>query len=196
MKVIKLSGELASSKGAYAIVDDDDYETIISMGTWHLSDTGYAVRRSTITGTIRMHRVIARTPKGKLTDHLNHNRLDNRKANLRICTQKENMSNQKGEKGYCFDKSRNKWIVRYKSQVYGRYETEEQARRAYQLAKSGVVYQKREHRKNYHLPTGVFRNKGNRGYQARPQINGKRVYLGTFPTIKEAEEAYLDRKRG
>ena len=77
MKVIKLSGELASSKGAYAIVDDDDYETIISMGTWHLSDTGYAVRRSTITGTIRMHRVIARTPKGKLTDHLNHNRLDN-----------------------------------------------------------------------------------------------------------------------
>ena len=43
---------------------------------------------------------------------------------------------------------------------------------------------------------GVFKNRSNKGYQARIQINGERVYLGTFTTIKEAEKAYLDRKRG
>ena len=43
---------------------------------------------------------------------------------------------------------------------------------------------------------GVFKNKSNRGYQAKVQINGKRIYLGTFTTKEEALKAYLDRKRG
>jgi hypothetical protein len=37
---------------------------------------------------------------------------------------------------------------------------------------------------------------GTKAYQARIRIDGKRVYLGSFRTIKEAEEAYLTRKRG
>lgn len=70
------------------------------------------------------------------------------------------------------------------------------AQGAVKLARSGIPYAKRERRIMYHLPTGVFRNKANRGYQAKLQINGNRVYLGTFATIEEAEKAYLDRKRG
>jgi hypothetical protein len=37
---------------------------------------------------------------------------------------------------------------------------------------------------------------GTKAYQARIRIDGKRVYLGSFRTIKEAEEAYLTRKEG
>ena len=40
-----------------------------------------------------MHRVIAETPEGKETDHVNHNSLDNRRENLRVCTHSQNMAN-------------------------------------------------------------------------------------------------------
>lgn len=181
-------------KGKRTKVDDDIYEKYGHL-TWHLSDTGYAVRR-TKEGMVRLHRLVANTPEGLSTDHKNHDKLDNRASNLRVVTQAENMANYKGAKGYAWDKSKSKWIVRYKGTFYGRYATEDEAKRAYQMACSGVPYQKRERRQMYHLPAGVFKNRSNKGYQARVQINGERVYLGTFATIKEAEQAYLDRKRG
>ena len=54
------------------------------------------------------------TSNQKITcDHINRNKLDNRKENLRIISHLENNLNtdriQKG-KGYCFRKDRNKWI--------------------------------------------------------------------------------------
>jgi hypothetical protein len=181
------------TKGASAIVDDEDFDYLVSLGSWHLSSNGYAVRRGMKNGkrvTTRMHRVVNKTPEGYVTDHKNHNRLDNRKSNLRTATQKDNMSNYKGEKGYCWDKVKQKWLVRYKNKFYGRYDTEEEAKQAYKLAKSGVEYPKRKHRQNYHLPKGVFKNKSNHGYQARIQKLGRRIYLGTFNTIEQAHEAY------
>jgi hypothetical protein len=41
-----------------------------------------------------MHRQVTEPPKGMVVDHINHNKLDNRRANLRVCTRRENIFNQ------------------------------------------------------------------------------------------------------
>ena len=66
-----------------------------------------------------LHRFILNVPKGRVVDHINHNTLDNRKINLKICTQSENMQNRgslstnniSGERGVCWDNQNKKWIA-------------------------------------------------------------------------------------
>ena len=59
MKEIILSGKKANGKSAK--VDDDDYKKYNHL-RWHLSDTGYAVRRNN-GETIRLHRLIMNCPE-------------------------------------------------------------------------------------------------------------------------------------
>jgi hypothetical protein len=102
-----------------AIVDRDDYERVIGMGDWYKNDGGYAVRRYRHS-TLRMHRFIMNTPKGLHTDHINHDRLDNRKSNLRAVSAAMNAQNNEGSiktiykdlpKGVTFDYTRNKYLA-------------------------------------------------------------------------------------
>lgn len=88
----------------YAFVDDDDFEWLSTFNwRWFY---GYAAgsfggrhrpphpRDAELTGgSLLMHRIVTRCPKGMVVDHVSRNRLDNRKVNLRVCTQKENMQN-------------------------------------------------------------------------------------------------------
>ena len=98
MKIIPLT------RGYSAIVDDDDYERL-SQHKWYVEIRGtktkpaiYAARSIYVEKkkkNIYMHRVILGTPKGVLTDHKNHNGLDNRKENLRCCTRHQNTMNRR-----------------------------------------------------------------------------------------------------
>jgi hypothetical protein len=78
------------------LVDSEMYESL-SKFRWYLDDNGYANRVDTSTGKrkkVYMHRQINQTPDGMLTDHLNGNRRDNRKANLRNASFGQNNLNK------------------------------------------------------------------------------------------------------
>lgn len=92
MKKIKLTN------GQEALVDDDDYDMLIEMGNWACTNSpkgGYAYRKPYKSNAIYMHRVIMDAPKGMEVDHINHNKLDNQKSNLRICDHKTNVNSRR-----------------------------------------------------------------------------------------------------
>jgi len=88
-------------------IDDDDFEKI-SKYNWCLSYDkkldGFYVRSTC--KNIKIHRLITDCPSDKVVDHINHNTLDNRKENLRICTRSENLRNCK--------KYKNGYVSKYK----------------------------------------------------------------------------------
>ena len=197
MPYIELSGK--RGKGHRALVDEDIKELYGGL-SWFLSDTGYAVRRSdrrddSTKMTIRLHRLIMNAPEGMVVDHLNGDSLDNRRSNLRVCTQGDNAKNRHGTVGYCWDSSKGKYQVRYRGKFYGRYRTETEAKDAYARAKSGVRYSGPGfHPRRRYLPTGVLymrsRSAGGSPYYIRPQRNGIKHFHGFYATVEQAENAY------
>jgi hypothetical protein len=87
--------EIQLNKGMVALVDDEDFRTV-SLFKWYVATTGYAVHGERVNGKqlkIYMHRFVTNAPKNMQVDHINANRLDNRKENLKICTARENGEN-------------------------------------------------------------------------------------------------------
>lgn len=77
------------------LIDDADLGTV-GRWSWTLSTGGYAMRgvyRSGRTSTSYMHRELMGAPKGVEVDHINGDRLDNRRSNLRLVSRSENMQN-------------------------------------------------------------------------------------------------------
>ncbi len=80
------------SQGKFAIVDDEDYDYLMQW-KWYankMGNTWYATNYN----KGGMHRLIMKYPKGLQVDHINHNGLDNRRCNLRICTKQQNEWNR------------------------------------------------------------------------------------------------------
>lgn len=94
-----MTKELKLTQGKVALVDDEDFE-FLNQWKWQWVDR-YPSRVTLIseTGVVRkrlyLHKVIMNTPKGMLCDHINHSTLDNRKENLRNCTNSENQRNRR-----------------------------------------------------------------------------------------------------
>src|SRR3990167_164487 len=111
MKKIKLT------QNKYALVDDEDFKEL-NQSKWLCDSSGYAGRD--VGGRknkkrILMHRLLNNTPKGFHTDHINRDKLDNRKENLRTTTCSQNILNSKlskkntsGHKGVEWYK--NRWV--------------------------------------------------------------------------------------
>lgn len=129
----------------YAIVDTKNLR-LLSVNKWHIAITPYKryARRCGQGETVYMHREILDAPEGFEIDHINGNGLDNREANLRICTTSQNQQNSTKKanqsslfKGVDWDKAAGKWRARItvsRKLIYiGRYKSELMAAKAYDI---------------------------------------------------------------
>lgn len=100
-----MSKKIGLTRGKYAIVDDEDFEEMNKF-KWYaqkIRKDYYACRTphlkmedgKQIKKTILMHRAIINCKKGLIVDHINHDSLDNRKENLRIVSNRQNLQNLK-----------------------------------------------------------------------------------------------------
>ena len=84
---------LISKNGERILIDLDDLPKALEH-TWCVSKTGYAVARIN-QKTVKMHRwLLGITDKSVEIDHINRDKLNNTRENLRLCTHKENGMNQ------------------------------------------------------------------------------------------------------
>ena len=128
------------------LVDLEDAKHALKY-SWFLND-GYVARCSKRDSKYyqpRLHRELLKAPYGKEVDHINGNKLDNRKENLRIVSRFENSLNQvchrKAEEGHCFlgvKRGKNSWIAQIKNKGkavhLGTFTTKEEAALAYNEA--------------------------------------------------------------
>src|SRR5262249_30271731 len=128
---------------AHALVDAVDAERLRDFGgSWHLARNGYAQRTWKEKGArkqVYLHRFILRLPTGgPHCDHVNRNRLDNRRVNLRIATNAGNGQNRGSKpgsssryRGVSWDQNRGKWQAAVtldgKRHALGRFDTEDKA---------------------------------------------------------------------
>ena len=124
------------------LVDNEDRPMLEAMGKWRMHSQGYACMgkyKDKKYISILMHRVIMNPPPGYQIDHINGDKLDNRRCNLRIVTASENQRNRRNVKGYTYCKRNKKWLAylfldgHFKNLGY--FKTEEEAKEARQVAK-------------------------------------------------------------
>jgi hypothetical protein len=157
--------KLFLTNGGYTILDDNDFD-YFSKWKWCIDSLGY-VRRVIYLGGGRkhqksksfyLHREILKTPNGYETDHINRDKLDNRKSNLRITTRQQNgcnrilqSNNTSGYRGVTWNKDRQKWqaqIKAYQKHYYlGLFNDKFDAAKAYN--KAAIKYFNRFAKLNY-----------------------------------------------
>lgn len=138
------------TQGYSALVDDADYP-ILSAFKWCAALMPdhryvYAVRSEYTRDsrrTVFMHREIAEAGPGTYVDHINQDTLDNRRANLRLCSHSENLRNSRGHrnrlsryKGVSRQGGRWRALIQIdgKQHYLGGFKSEEDAASAYNAA--------------------------------------------------------------
>ncbi len=139
MKIIYIT-----KKKVPVLVDDEDYDRLRAVTSWCLVN-GYAVwgydktRHTKVKPPIYMHRMIVDVPDGMDVDHMNRNRADNRRCNLRVATRSQNSWNNERPVGISglrgVQRQKNRWLAKMKFQGknmhIGSYLTPEEASAAF-----------------------------------------------------------------
>lgn len=139
---IPLRGRGGVVKG-YALVGPED--ATLAERRWYLTPQGYAASydrdeyaRTGKRRVVTMHRLIADCPVGLQVDHINRDRLDNRRPNLRVVeprVQAQNKSSHRGStsrhRGVSRDRRRGKWLAQVmadgRNQYLGAFDREDDA---------------------------------------------------------------------
>lgn len=123
------------------LFDLEDLPLIKGRDSWYCDKDGYLVSSYFYNGVrrfVRFHRLVMHAKPGQCVDHINKNKADNRKKNLRCCERSENDRNRSlyscntsGVAGVYFDKERKKWVAsityNHKKVYLGRYAVKEEA---------------------------------------------------------------------
>lgn len=134
----------------FIVLYDKVDKQLIDKYTWHITSEENPYVRATVKISknkykyIQLHRFILNLKSRKeVGDHINHNKLDNRRKNLRKCSYSENRKNSIGfgaskYLGVCKSTGRNKWQATIKAngkyKMLGRFDTEESAAKCYDIA--------------------------------------------------------------
>lgn len=130
--------QIPLTQGKFALVDDEDFEFLMQW-KWHF-ERGYSCNKSE--KKIYMHNLINKTPTKMQTDHIDGNKLNNTKENLRTCSASQNSMNSKKiilktskYKGVYFFKRDKNWAAKImldrKSIFLGHFSLEIDAAKAY-----------------------------------------------------------------
>ena len=131
-----------TSNGNIFLIDKEDFEKVKEY-CWYSCSNGYVATHLPRPSNerIMLHRFILNAPKDMVVDHINRDRTDNRKSNLRICTQLDNAkngsirkNNKSGVIGVNWNKKSSKWhsriMVNRKAIDLGLFENLEDATKA------------------------------------------------------------------
>ena len=149
--LMNLNKHIPLTQGKFAIVDAADYAELSKYKwrvKWCKNVKSFYVIRSLprVNGkskVVTMHREILGALPGQYVDHINHDTLDNRRENLRICTNAQNCANRIKSvntssqfKGVYWCKVMSKWRSRIgeQPQHIGYFTDEIEAARAYDEA--------------------------------------------------------------
>lgn len=148
--------EIALTRGKVALVDVDDYPKVAchkwfavkaKNGRWYAARTVHKPDSKSRSPKTRkrsisyMHREILDAPRGKVVDHDDRNGLNNRRHNIVLCTQVENLANAiaiggtSKYRGVFWDKRNGKWTAKIcrsgRHHYLGLFNDEKDAARAY-----------------------------------------------------------------
>jgi hypothetical protein len=153
VRTIRVEGDtayVALTKGFVAVIDASDVGIVAGYNWTALvkANVVYAKRAIKVDGhyvTVRMHRELLDAPDGILVDHRDGNGLNNRRKNLRLSTNSQNLCNRgsqrngtSGFKGVTRHKLAGKWMAQIKQNgrrhYLGLFDKPEDAAAAYKTA--------------------------------------------------------------